>query len=363
MRVAVRAEAHDHARRRCRPRARWSRACRRCRSGSRCPSRRRCGSTPPRGWRRRRSSPPCDSPLSGWIGFSATAGSGCRCCRRAAARRRRRPPPATAAAASATAVTVMSEWCAAARPLAVRPRPRARRPRRASRCRAAASSAAARDAPRQGASRPSRGAGETSSPWRVGMPSSAVGKAVWGSHRQGARRAPRRAVGFRTAVDGHVPAGAAVDGARPVRAGVGGAADDPDVDARAWPPGSSSPARSATPSGAGAPCSPAVASYAAASLLCAVAPTISAAAACFHLIQAWPAPPGSSSPARSCATCTRESRRRASSPCSCSSGGLAPILAPLVGGELLHVTDWRGIFVVLAGIGALLLVSTWMILR
>src|SRR4051794_11124672 len=35
--------------------------------------------------------------------------------------------------------------------------------------------------------------------------------------------------------------------------------------------------------------------------------------------------------------------------------GLAPILAPLVGGQLLHVTDWRGIFVVLAGIGALLL--------
>ena len=44
-------------------------------------------------------------------------------------------------------------------------------------------------------------------------------------------------------------------------------------------------------------------------------------------------------------------------------GGLAPILAPLVGGELLHVTDWRGIFVVLAGIGALLLLGAWAILR
>jgi DHA1 family bicyclomycin/chloramphenicol resistance-like MFS transporter len=42
--------------------------------------------------------------------------------------------------------------------------------------------------------------------------------------------------------------------------------------------------------------------------------------------------------------------------------GLAPILAPLVGGELLHVTDWRGIFVVLAGIGALLLVAAWTML-
>ncbi len=34
--------------------------------------------------------------------------------------------------------------------------------------------------------------------------------------------------------------------------------------------------------------------------------------------------------------------------------GLAPILAPVVGGQLLHVTDWRGIFVFLAILGALL---------
>jgi DHA1 family bicyclomycin/chloramphenicol resistance-like MFS transporter len=39
--------------------------------------------------------------------------------------------------------------------------------------------------------------------------------------------------------------------------------------------------------------------------------------------------------------------------------GLAPILAPLAGGQLLHVTDWRGIFVVLAGIGATLLLAAW----
>jgi DHA1 family bicyclomycin/chloramphenicol resistance-like MFS transporter len=36
--------------------------------------------------------------------------------------------------------------------------------------------------------------------------------------------------------------------------------------------------------------------------------------------------------------------------------GLAPILAPVVGAQLLHVTDWRGIFVVLAAAGLLLLV-------
>jgi DHA1 family bicyclomycin/chloramphenicol resistance-like MFS transporter len=39
--------------------------------------------------------------------------------------------------------------------------------------------------------------------------------------------------------------------------------------------------------------------------------------------------------------------------------GLAPILAPLIGGQLLHFTDWRGVFLVLAGIGALLALVTW----
>jgi len=42
--------------------------------------------------------------------------------------------------------------------------------------------------------------------------------------------------------------------------------------------------------------------------------------------------------------------------------GLAPILAPLLGGQLLHVTDWRGIFVVLAAIGAALLLAAWWLL-
>jgi MFS transporter, DHA1 family, multidrug resistance protein len=42
--------------------------------------------------------------------------------------------------------------------------------------------------------------------------------------------------------------------------------------------------------------------------------------------------------------------------------GLAPILAPLLGGELLHITDWRGIFVALAAIGAVLLFAAWAML-
>ncbi|MET8896862.1 multidrug effflux MFS transporter [Streptomyces albogriseolus] len=39
--------------------------------------------------------------------------------------------------------------------------------------------------------------------------------------------------------------------------------------------------------------------------------------------------------------------------------GLAPILAPVVGGQILRVTDWRGVFVVLAVIGVLLTVVVW----
>ncbi|MEV6783869.1 Bcr/CflA family multidrug efflux MFS transporter [Streptomyces sp. NPDC051098] len=34
--------------------------------------------------------------------------------------------------------------------------------------------------------------------------------------------------------------------------------------------------------------------------------------------------------------------------------GVAPIIAPLIGGQVLRVTDWRGIFVVLTGVGILL---------
>src|SRR4051812_15860529 len=38
--------------------------------------------------------------------------------------------------------------------------------------------------------------------------------------------------------------------------------------------------------------------------------------------------------------------------------GLAPILAPVLGGQILRATSWRGIFVVLAALGALLLAVT-----
>ena len=38
--------------------------------------------------------------------------------------------------------------------------------------------------------------------------------------------------------------------------------------------------------------------------------------------------------------------------------GIAPIAAPVFGGQLLHWTTWRGVFLVLAGIGAALLLAS-----
>lgn len=38
--------------------------------------------------------------------------------------------------------------------------------------------------------------------------------------------------------------------------------------------------------------------------------------------------------------------------------GIAPIAAPVIGGQLLHWTDWRGVFLALAGIGAVLLAAS-----
>ncbi|MFB7503418.1 multidrug effflux MFS transporter [Streptomyces broussonetiae] len=40
--------------------------------------------------------------------------------------------------------------------------------------------------------------------------------------------------------------------------------------------------------------------------------------------------------------------------------GVAPIVAPLIGGQILRVTDWRGVFVVLTVVGALLAVLVWL---
>lgn len=43
--------------------------------------------------------------------------------------------------------------------------------------------------------------------------------------------------------------------------------------------------------------------------------------------------------------------------------GLAPVVGPILGGQLLRVTDWRGIFVVLGILTSLLLVASWVALH
>ncbi|AKJ13539.1 MFS transporter [Streptomyces incarnatus] len=40
--------------------------------------------------------------------------------------------------------------------------------------------------------------------------------------------------------------------------------------------------------------------------------------------------------------------------------GVAPIVAPLIGGQILRVTDWRGVFVVLTAVGVLLGALVWL---
>ncbi|GAA0351894.1 Bcr/CflA family multidrug efflux MFS transporter [Actinoallomurus spadix] len=39
--------------------------------------------------------------------------------------------------------------------------------------------------------------------------------------------------------------------------------------------------------------------------------------------------------------------------------GVAPIAAPVIGGQLLRLTSWRGVFVLIAVIGALMVAATW----
>jgi MFS transporter, DHA1 family, multidrug resistance protein len=104
-----------------------------------------------------------------------------------------------------------------------------------------------------------------------------------------------------------------------------------------------------------------VAAYAAASLLCAMAPTIWLLLA-FRLIQGAAGAAGIVI-ARAIVRDVHEGIAAARFfALLMLVGGLAPILAPIAGGQLLHVTDWRGIFLVLAGIGALLVLAAWWML-
>lgn len=43
--------------------------------------------------------------------------------------------------------------------------------------------------------------------------------------------------------------------------------------------------------------------------------------------------------------------------------GVAPIVAPLIGGQILRITDWRGVFYVLTGVGLVLTLVVWRFLH
>ncbi|MEV7279542.1 multidrug effflux MFS transporter [Streptomyces sp. NPDC093111] len=43
--------------------------------------------------------------------------------------------------------------------------------------------------------------------------------------------------------------------------------------------------------------------------------------------------------------------------------GVAPVVAPLIGGQILRITDWRGVFYVLTGVGIVLTLVVWRFLH
>ncbi|MEU6976467.1 MULTISPECIES: Bcr/CflA family multidrug efflux MFS transporter [unclassified Streptomyces] len=43
--------------------------------------------------------------------------------------------------------------------------------------------------------------------------------------------------------------------------------------------------------------------------------------------------------------------------------GVAPVVAPLIGGQILRITDWRGVFYVLTGVGVVLTLVVWRFLH
>jgi MFS transporter, DHA1 family, multidrug resistance protein len=99
-----------------------------------------------------------------------------------------------------------------------------------------------------------------------------------------------------------------------------------------------------------------VAAYAAASLLCAVAPSVFALVV-LRLVQGFAGAAG--------IVIARAIVRDMHSGVAAARffsllmlvNGLAPILAPVIGGQILRVTTWRGVFVVLAAIGVVLAVA------
>ena len=251
-------------------------------------------------------------------------------------------------------------WCAAARrPAAPARRVRARPPR--------APRAGAPPPPPQprvpartpGATRPSTDAGETSSPWRVGMPSSAVGKAVesrsLGSTAMAARRAFSRMAGSCCSARCRPSDPLSMDMYLP---GLPSMARD--LSAPAWAaqltitdldagPGRRPARRRPDQRRARAPAPAARRRWRAYMVdLAAVRHgRRHLAAAGFRLVQGAGGRGRDRHRARDRARPARPaSPPRASSPCSCSSTAWRRSSRRSSAAQLLHVTDWRGIFVV-----------------
>ncbi|PZG40053.1 Bcr/CflA family drug resistance efflux transporter [Spongiactinospora gelatinilytica] len=99
-----------------------------------------------------------------------------------------------------------------------------------------------------------------------------------------------------------------------------------------------------------------VATYAVVSLLCAAAPSI-AALNLLRLVQGLAGSAGMVIVAAMVRDMYEGQRMARILSLLMLVGGVAPIVAPVLGGQLLYVTDWRGIFVTLGAISVLLLVA------
>ncbi|MEU2347603.1 multidrug effflux MFS transporter [Modestobacter sp. NPDC049651] len=95
--------------------------------------------------------------------------------------------------------------------------------------------------------------------------------------------------------------------------------------------------------------------YAVASVLCALAPSIWVLVG-VRLLQGMAGAAGIALSRAIVRDCTEGLAAARAFAVLASINGVAPVLAPVAGGQLLRVTDWRGVFAVLTAIGAVLLV-------
>ena len=160
-----------------------------------------------------------------------------------------------------------------------------------------------------------------------------------------------------------LPSGAAAAHARARHRRLGGSADARVLPCRSRDRPSSAPGPLSDRFGRRAPLLVGVAVFVAASLACAAAPTAAALIA-FRFIQGLLGAGAGIAIARAVARdlTTGDALARFLSLLMLMNG-LAPILAPVIGAQLLRVTSWHGIFVVLAAIGAVALLGVIFVLH